>query len=300
MKPASFLIPRTNHRSISSGDPSASLCVSFRPHFDWYTDSTTITNNKKAIPQSSTLKECNTNLETWKDFFFPLFLGLSLCQSVRRCCFLYRLAVAVVSGWGAWGAALAWRNSEAIFLTAAWEKAKASLAVFSLQFRTVCMYVRGKTSRYAFYWKETQRSILPRRSGTCWWGGINELTQKKKKEGATDVSAAASITRRFTCAIVGEDVFVRSIRKEKDVFWDERCHFIERLATILPTFCLSMEASVAFVESAVKVNILPNKFRPSWRSCHYFEIVVGAQIILARTSSGHKQPNEGLHSVPQP
>lgn len=103
MKPASFLIPRTNHRSISSGDPSASLCVSFRPHFDWYTDSTTITNNKKAIPQSSTLKECNTNLETWKDFFFPLFLGLSLCQSVRRCCFLYRLAVAVVSGWGGVG-----------------------------------------------------------------------------------------------------------------------------------------------------------------------------------------------------
>lgn len=52
-------------------------------------------------------------------------------------------------------------------------------------------------------------------------GGINELTQKKKKkkkEGATDVSAAASITRRFTCAIVGEDVFVRSIWKEKDVF----------------------------------------------------------------------------------
>lgn len=145
---------------------------------------------KKAIPQSSTLKECNTNLETWKGlFFFLFFFRLSFCQSVRLCCFLYRLAVAVVSGWGGGGrgAALAWRNSEAIFLTAAWEKAKASSAVFSLQFGTARMYVRGKTSRYAFYWKETQRSILPGRSGTCWWGGINELPQKKKKkkEGAT-------------------------------------------------------------------------------------------------------------------
>lgn len=39
-----------------------------------------------------------------------------------------------------------------------------------------------------FYSKETQRSILPVRSGTCWrwwwwwWGGINELLEKKKKK----------------------------------------------------------------------------------------------------------------------
>lgn len=51
-------------------------------------------------------------------------------------------------------------------------------------------------------------------------GGDQWINTKEEEEGGgnSDVSAAASITRRFTCAIVGEDVFVRSIRKEKDVF----------------------------------------------------------------------------------
>lgn len=69
------------------------------------------------------------------------------------------------------------------------------------------------------------RSIEKKHKGLFCQGGLGHAgggdqwinTKEEEGGGDSDVSAAESITRRFTCVIVGEDVFVRSIRKEKDV-----------------------------------------------------------------------------------